>query len=487
MSSYINFRTRLASIMEVLADAAVAEINELVEDGYAVLRLEISRKQKENDALKKKLHMMEMRIARCFSRSTRARDGSVQVYDEFASTGTSGEDNFPTVDGLFGKQSSFSLRSDGETTSVNEDQSGRRDESAGIEEGPESLLVKEETLEEDLQTSDSQRALIISDERPVESDSGERAPNVGSRTEAALGSEELSEQHHTSHSVWEDSGLDTVVKAEPDVETVKLQATAGRHNRLGSEFLYERPGLMETFLPQKVIESENVGPVCFYTTRTDSESLPSHAQLRVSPTTAKDADKSLSSLGSCDGMDSVTFEMEAGACSSWDSETMSDPVYTQYRPKKDWETEKLQPENVTNIFPTHARLVPRDNIVGLKAKGSGMTRRAPSVETCSTLAGMNTHHRTGARERRFSCNFCGKSFTSPQNLQTHLRVHTGERPFSCAQCGKRFTQAGHLKTHQSVHTGERPYICTHCGKRFAGKQNLRIHQQRKHQANYNVI
>ncbi|XP_028448981.1 zinc finger protein 467 isoform X2 [Perca flavescens] len=85
-------------------------------------------------------------------------------------------------------------------------------------------------------------------------------------------------------------------------------------------------------------------------------------------------------------------------------------------------------------------------------------------------------------ERRFSCSYCGKCFTSSRSLETHVRVHTGERPYSCAQCGKRFTQSGHLKTHQSVHTGERPFACEHCGKRFAGKQNLRIHQQKHHAA-----
>uniref|UniRef100_A0A672G4X3 C2H2-type domain-containing protein n=1 Tax=Salarias fasciatus TaxID=181472 RepID=A0A672G4X3_SALFA len=90
------------------------------------------------------------------------------------------------------------------------------------------------------------------------------------------------------------------------------------------------------------------------------------------------------------------------------------------------------------------------------------------------------------RDRRFSCNYCGKCFTSSRSLETHVRVHTGERPYSCAQCGKRFTQSGHLKTHQSVHTGERPFACQHCGKRFAGKQNLRIHQQKHHMCHPNV-
>ncbi len=47
--------------MEVLANAAVAEICQLVDDGFATLRLEISRSQRENLALKSRLRLMEVR------------------------------------------------------------------------------------------------------------------------------------------------------------------------------------------------------------------------------------------------------------------------------------------------------------------------------------------------------------------------------------------------------------------------------------------
>ncbi|KAJ8268068.1 hypothetical protein COCON_G00132400 [Conger conger] len=256
-------------------------------------------KPKENDALKKKLHMMEMRIARCFSQNTRATEGSVgtgsngvHVYSELTSTGTSGGDNFPTVDRLLDNQTSFSLWSDGETTSVNEDQSVRRNESTGFEEGPESLLVKEETIEEDLQSIDSQRGLIISEERPVESHGGERAPTVGTPSEPAVGTEELSGQHNTRHSAWEDGRLDTVLKAEPGDEIVKLQATARILNTLGNEcVLYERPGQMEMFFTQKAIESETGGPACSYVTRTDLESLSTRTQLQKIPKTTAQRSK----------------------------------------------------------------------------------------------------------------------------------------------------------------------------------------------------
>lgn len=60
----MNFQSQLRSIMDTLAMAAVKEISTLVDDGFAILHLEISQSQKENEALKYKLKTMELEIAR---------------------------------------------------------------------------------------------------------------------------------------------------------------------------------------------------------------------------------------------------------------------------------------------------------------------------------------------------------------------------------------------------------------------------------------
>lgn len=76
MANYRAFHTQLATIMETLTRAAVAEICELVDDGYAVLHIEISRHQKENEELRRKLQLIESIVAaRGFSdETTVARD-----------------------------------------------------------------------------------------------------------------------------------------------------------------------------------------------------------------------------------------------------------------------------------------------------------------------------------------------------------------------------------------------------------------------------
>ncbi|XP_045573530.1 uncharacterized protein isoform X2 [Salmo salar] len=64
MANGMVFHTQIASIMEVLANAAVAEVCKLVDDDYAVFRLEITQSQKENRSLRRKLQLLELKVSR---------------------------------------------------------------------------------------------------------------------------------------------------------------------------------------------------------------------------------------------------------------------------------------------------------------------------------------------------------------------------------------------------------------------------------------
>ncbi|XP_071244346.1 uncharacterized protein [Salvelinus alpinus] len=87
MASCIVFHTQIASIMEVLANAAVAEICKLVDDDYAVFRLEITQSQKENRALRRKLQLLELKkVAREVAMRERVlvgRPRSVKILDRY--------------------------------------------------------------------------------------------------------------------------------------------------------------------------------------------------------------------------------------------------------------------------------------------------------------------------------------------------------------------------------------------------------------------
>lgn len=59
MASCVAFQTKLTSIMEMLAKAAVVEISKLWEDGFALVQAELRRRDDEIEALNKKLVSME--------------------------------------------------------------------------------------------------------------------------------------------------------------------------------------------------------------------------------------------------------------------------------------------------------------------------------------------------------------------------------------------------------------------------------------------
>eukprot|EP00063_Salmo_salar_P075799 XP_014050634.1 PREDICTED: uncharacterized protein LOC106602491 isoform X3 [Salmo salar] len=81
MDNCVVFHTQIASILEVLANAAVADICKLIENDYAVFRLEISQSQKENGALRRKLQLLELKVAR--ERVLASRPSSVKILDQY--------------------------------------------------------------------------------------------------------------------------------------------------------------------------------------------------------------------------------------------------------------------------------------------------------------------------------------------------------------------------------------------------------------------
>ncbi|XP_071025793.1 uncharacterized protein [Oncorhynchus clarkii lewisi] len=89
MADCMVFHTQIASIMEVLANAAVAEICKLVDDDYAVFRLEITQSQKENRGLRRKLQLLELKVARERAEKTirervvASRPSSAKIVDRY--------------------------------------------------------------------------------------------------------------------------------------------------------------------------------------------------------------------------------------------------------------------------------------------------------------------------------------------------------------------------------------------------------------------
>ncbi|XP_064193765.1 zinc finger protein Gfi-1-like isoform X3 [Anguilla rostrata] len=212
MSNCVAFHTQIASIMEVLANAAVAEICKLVDDGYAVLRLEMSQSQKENESLRRKLQVLELRVAQAcnFAEKTRTKDSSVNnrpkrgsVFDKFQGSTTAESDSTPSGQSLL----DTGLLSDGEPTA--------EDQCADMEEGrTESVLIKEERVEEE---RDPQGEMNSREERLVEPslDDGKLAAALGNRSPPSKGREEESDQQRSRRHVWEPTAVEEEEGCEP--------------------------------------------------------------------------------------------------------------------------------------------------------------------------------------------------------------------------------------------------------------------------------
>ncbi|XP_040912183.1 zinc finger protein 425 [Toxotes jaculatrix] len=440
MTSYKAFHSQLTSIMEALAKAAVAEICELVDDSYAVLQLEITRSHKENEALRRKLELIETIIARGhrggvamldYSGSEVETGGGLMDFTVECALPPAAGAKQPKASGIKRSGRVPALEATAEVNPVTKEDAA----SAAAEEANDQdiVLIKEETAKEEVNDNDATDELLLNEDgtEAQPSDDSEEGPSGMMMSTSAADTRP-----------WDHSGNGLS-------ERVEHQES---HSAPGS------PG------PAAAAESSSAEAVFDLASESDCEA-PSAAPMRK-PFLLGSGESPASQSGTSElkrGMSlisSLPYDTELDLCSSWTNHGLPSMVPVPHRAY-------LKPDHRPTLLDKASDL----NAAGFPlALGLGGSRLDP--------LDLNRY----CRDRRFVCSYCGKCFTSSRSLETHVRVHTGERPYSCAQCGKRFTQSGHLKTHQSVHTGERPFACEHCGKRFAGKQNLRIHQQKHHPA-----
>ncbi|TRY94486.1 hypothetical protein DNTS_004622 [Danionella cerebrum] len=216
MSNRIAFQTQLASIMEVLANAAVAEICKLVDDDYAIINLQMTQCQRENKALKRKLHILELKMARGLAErriSSLNRSNRVQV-----STALSDKYRNQSNDTLYSAHFNTGLWRSGRAVTAPEE--------AAIEcnnttEDSESVLIKDEMFDED----QTQQPLFNREDGTTDTTSQTGEPGFGD----AKKDDQVTGMQHSNLEV---SGSDTTLKSEFAVfkgipqEPVELQTEA---------------------------------------------------------------------------------------------------------------------------------------------------------------------------------------------------------------------------------------------------------------------
>ena len=90
---------------------------------------------------------------------------------------------------------------------------------------------------------------------------------------------------------------------------------------------------------------------------------------------------------------------------------------------------------------------------------------------------INTEHLNLPIEKYFSCETCGKSYTTKSALRGHVNaVHLNLRNHVCSDCGSSFSDSTLLKNHRRIHSDILAYQCPYCSKGFKQSAVLYRHK-----------
>eukprot|EP00063_Salmo_salar_P075710 XP_014050545.1 PREDICTED: zinc finger protein 665-like isoform X1 [Salmo salar] len=520
MANSMVFHTQIASIMEVLANAAVADICKLVDDDYAVFRLEITQSQKENRALRRRLQLLELRVAR--ERVLTSRPSSVKILDHDRGMAR-GEGHLTGSHRSFVKPVGHNTWRDDQPITVDEG-SGTSTQHVIVIESSDAEAARPEVKqertegEEDLQQS-----------RDIQTGPTGVSPVATEDTAPA--------QSSTRRSNTEVCGMpNAVLKSETDTETLNVtHRLLHTGERLGLGPLGCPPVPSSEYLPiyhqsQRTVHSCGDGEVlytgvddlsCTYATEMDpgNVSLGLETQTDLSRGDWNRYSSSVYSEGCLDKkeevivVDEVTVKVEGDAPPTWNADSHLGDGHSQGRDFLDYrESLETNPNVVTHSTfhpfrdrdPVSTSMGPSDSHdcalldqalhsndrARAQARGGEATsgkKQGVKPFSCTQChmrfaqaGNLKRHQRVHTGEKPYSCTQCHMRFAQAGDLKRHQRVHTGEKPYSCPQCEKRFSHQHHLKMHLKIHTEVRPFACTHCGKRFSERSYLRIHQQKKH-------
>ncbi|XP_014065192.2 zinc-responsive transcriptional regulator ZAP1 isoform X7 [Salmo salar] len=519
--SVVEFQAQIASIMEVLANAAVTEICKIVDDGYAVVHMEISQSHKDNEFLRRKMKLLELQIARFRSERTKFSEGSVQNrfhgirllnrhnHRETVTTGPTWQSRARLSNRSFGNSSIPRDRQpidvDQEDVSSSKHMVATSDASAETEEGePDLLIIKDEG------EADDQDSRISHPTRTVE---GSRELTTATTEDPAIQAIGHRGNNSYNNTAMEVSGSDAVL----------LQSETGTVNQGPQQYTGFEPKAERQSLDTKCdmngdlnLLRGSLNQVWREVVATDDGASAAHTKVMdlgsgpVGPETQTSSDIEMRSVG----LENHRFSPKEFHSSS-EHVIVIDSVSSEQQVDRDFEWGQVgtatTPQvngtgnkqgvggfnrNAPMIRPIHPDSL-RDNTTLLVAPGfhpaekntgmhldTGNASEANKASWCS-LASLHRHAEIPGRgvQQPVPSSLpdgyfrpSAATFSHSSNFATHFRPGTVERPYGCSSCHKKFVHESDLQHHMIIHTRKRAFACTLCEKSFVSPSKLQVHQ-----------